>query len=94
MLLAENWSSLSQIAIFGLRMLLKIFVWSDAIAAVVLAVALAHSRSYGLACLKVDILRETVLMSAVWAVGFVGCTMIRLKCVSSFYVIFYVCHNV
>ena len=84
MLLAENWSSLSQIAIFGLWMLLKIFVWSDAIAAVVLAVALSHSRSYGIACLKVDILRETVLVSAAWAVGFVGCMVIRLESVSSF----------
>ena len=84
MLLAGNWSSLYQIAIIGLRMLLKIFVWSDAIAAVVLAVALAAARTHGLASLEVDILRETVLMSAVWAVGLVGCMVIRLESVSSF----------
>ena len=65
-------------------MLLKIFVWSDAIAAVVLAVALAAARTHGIACLKVDILREAVLVSAVWAVGFVGCMVIRLESVSSF----------
>ena len=82
------------IAVFSLGMLLKVFVGSDAIAAVVYAVALSHSRPYGFACLLVDILREAVLVSAAWAVGFVGCTMIRLKCVSSFYVICYVCHNI
>ena len=83
MLLAENWSSLSQIAIFGLRMLLKIFVWSDAIAAVVLAVAFAASRPNRLAGPKVDILRKTMLVTAAWAVGFVCSVVITLKSVSS-----------
>ena len=94
MLLAEYGSGLCQVAILGLGVLLEVFGWSDAIAAVVLAVAFAASRPNRLAGPKVDILRETMLASAAWAVGFVGCMVIRLQCVSSFCIICYICHNV